>query len=140
MFRILFWCGSKQLFTSVASWNTLYSTLTTFFFLHLPNFSLNFWCFWGGRIKENIMNTLFLIFNQHRFSVNNVRLVIVGRGGGREQMDSSYIKEESVTNKLIHSTSLTVYMFILLHPINVCGKYFTSGDIHFIWSINAINQ
>lgn len=77
------------------------------------------------------MNTLFLIFNQHRFSIN-VRLAIVGRGGGREQMDSSYIKEESVTNELIHSTSLTVYMFILLHPINVCRKYFTSGDIHFI--------
>lgn len=77
------------------------------------------------------MNTLFLIFNQHRFSIN-VRLAIVGRGGGREQMDSSYIKEESVTNKLIHSTSLTVYMFILLYPINVCRKYFTSGDIHFI--------
>lgn len=137
MFRILFWCGSKQLFTSVASWNTLYSTLTTFFFYIYQIF---LWIFGVFEVVtwKRIINTLFLTFNQHRFSINNVRLVNVGRGGGRQQMDSSYIKEESVTNKLIHSTSLTVYMFTLLYPINVCRKYFTSGDIHFIWSINAI--
>lgn len=138
MFRLLFWCGSKQLFISEASWNTLYSTLTIFFF-NIHQIVLWIFCVFEVVTWKRSINTLFLIFNQHRFSIH-VRLAIVGRGGGREQMDFSYIKEESVTNKLIHSTSLTVYMFILLHPINVCRKYFTSGDIHFIWSINAINQ